>query len=125
MTLTAVWISSLVLMGALALWGAVRARAFEGFSHAHIQSVVKEDLSHVAHRTGQLVERVRPKVEAVAVATAIFVVRKGRHARMLVSRYIFGRIEIERGKASSFFLKRIAEDKGERKSPSAILEDGF
>lgn len=125
MTLATVWISSLIGMAVLALWGAVRARAFEGFSHAHIHGVVKEDLLHVAERAGHLIERMRPRVEEIAVATVVFIVRRGRHVRMLVSRYVFGRIEIERGKASSFFLKRIAEDKGERKSPTAILEDGF
>lgn len=125
MTLIVAWITALFGMALLLLWGAIRSRAFDGFVHAHIHGVVKEDISHVSKRASMLIQKMRPRVEGIAVASAVFVVRRGARVSAMFSRHVLGRIEFEKGKASSFFLKRIAEEKGERRSPSAILEDGY
>ncbi|KKU77599.1 MAG: hypothetical protein UY04_C0055G0004 [Parcubacteria group bacterium GW2011_GWA2_47_7] len=109
-TLFQIWlVSALVLIGIMfyAYVNAVRQQYTAIHTRLRFADFVFDEVSLLHRDIFRLVEKAKPQGQRTARAGMV-IVKRGQE--FFTSR-IFGRIESERGRASSFFLKQIIEHK--------------
>ena len=79
-----------------------------------LRNIVWEEVSSSLGAVRRIANTVRPHGERIVDVT-VGILSKGKF--FVVSR-IYGRVRNKKGSTASFFLKQIAEDKGERKDDS-------
>ena len=107
MTLTmTIWILSLVVMLALIMLGKKSSQVLD-YAQApqDLSEFVRETLYRSADRFSQVIHKVRPHASR---ALDVFVVVGKKGHDTFIDR-VYGKLRAEKGTASSFFLKNIAE----------------
>lgn len=108
--LLGVWIASLMTIIAIVLYGRVlHVRRTHEHEHApvHIHDLIAHEIFKLNKEFSRLVESAKPHGVRTARA-GLVMVKRGQE---LFVRRVYGRIKIEKGSTSSFFLKHISEHK--------------
>lgn len=109
-----IWIASLLLMLTLVMLGKRKSQSQE-LSYVvppqDLGEFVRDTLYTSFGRFSHLVHKVRPHISRV---TQVFVV-VGKKGHDTFTDRVFGKMNVGKGSASSFFLKNIAEYKAEAK----------
>ncbi len=111
--LVILWSLSLLVIVVLGFFG-LRATGLRGvFVSAQqprsLQDFFISEALHSWGRVGGLLLHLRPHMLRAAAATLAAISRQVDRGQVYVMRKIFGRLELERGPAPSFYLKSIAE----------------
>ncbi|MDO8521019.1 MAG: hypothetical protein Q7S52_02800 [bacterium] len=110
--LLAIWLFSLVVVIGIAFYARFKQQVplpISGDATSDLDDFFVGELRGMSNELLRGVARFRPHGERVIIQGGVLI-RKGHN--MLIEK-AFGRIAVEKGKASSFFLKRIAEHKDE------------
>lgn len=100
------WIGSLLLILTIVVLAAVR-RTVPVTTEVSFADLVRDELSWIVDHLRMITRGAFNKGSALLVSGAM-PLRRGNE--LFIER-VFGKMKIERGRASSFFLKRIAEHK--------------
>lgn len=109
-TLFTIWMISVLVILAIISFAyllARRERQFARISPHHIRDLVGDEIVSLHRDFSALVEKVKPHGKRT-VSMGLSVIKKGQD--VFISR-VFGGIQTEKGRASSFYLKQIAENK--------------
>lgn len=102
------WVASLLALVGIVVYARMNRNVFQVSPQdvpSDFNDFVATELTRIAEHFSHGVRRLRPHGEKM-IATSGVLLRKGHN--IFIERVV-GRIEVKRGKAASFFLKRIAE----------------
>jgi hypothetical protein len=108
-TLTLIWIASLATMAGIAWHGSRGVRTGTSPAGIRLSDLASKEAHLLLRDTVAFLEDMRPH-GARALSQGIVFVRRGQD--FLIAR-VYGKIKVHKGSASSFFLKQIAEHKGQ------------
>jgi hypothetical protein len=111
--LAILWIASLVTLLALGLSGLRATSSGASVSHhpGSFRELLEQELRLLWGAFKRLIARGRPHADRVLFRLVDRVALQVNSLRASVAKRIFGRIQIEKGPAASFYLKNIAENK--------------
>ena len=106
--LVTIWTVSLAAMVGIYWYAATRASVSRvARAPKDLTELMTREIQHLNADFGQLLRDIRPH-GVRAVRAGLIAVKRGND--LIISR-VYGRMSVEKGKASSFFLKQIAEHK--------------
>jgi hypothetical protein len=110
-----IWLASLITIMGIVLYGrTLHNRSFQTHEHPsiHLHDLIAHEVSELNKVFLSLLETAKPHGVRTARA-GLVMIKRGQE---LIIHRVYGRMKVEKGRTSSFFLKHISEHKEQTKS---------